>query len=315
MTLTKEPLDSNHFIKPLYYASSARLVFKTILSSIKFGPVDHILLPAYIGITDREGSGVFDPIQELHLNYDFYPVDSKLSLDYDAIVNKKKKPKAILVIHYFGFFQRNILSLRDHCIKEKIILIEDCAHAFNGLFRKDNELFPGQIGNYAFYSIHKYLPTKDGGVGYAKAPFILSSKNHLGDISQETFSQVNLADIDAIKTKRLNNYNYMLKLLRKNNKDYSILHEKLDAETIPLNFPLIIHNKKRENLYFKLIEYKIPVIALYYRLIEQIDKNIHPISYSISQDILNLPTHQDIEIADIELMVTTLHKILDNGEI
>ena len=70
-------------------------------------------------------------------------------------------------------------------------------------------------------------------------------------------------------------------------------------EDIPQSFPLRIMHGMREKLYFYLVEHAIPVTALYYRLIDQIKKEEFPTSFAISNEILNLPVHQDITQNDI----------------
>jgi len=73
-----------------------------------------------------------------------------------------------------------------------------------------------------------------------------------------------------------------------------------------MNLPIIVKNNKREKLYFKLMDEGIPTIALYYRLIDSIDRRQYPDSYYLSNNILNLPVHQDITKNDIEILTKKL---------
>ena len=68
---------------------------------------------------------------------------------------------------------------------------------------------------------------------------------------------------------------------------------------IPQTFPILIKNNQREKLYFYLMDQGAPTTALYYRLIDQIKKEDFPLSHKISQEILNLPVHQDTNQDDI----------------
>jgi len=67
----------------------------------------------------------------------------------------------MLHVHYFGriFAQRNS---RDFCDKNKIILIEDCAHIIHP------SVCDKWVGDYLFFSPHKYFPVKNSGVLYSK---------------------------------------------------------------------------------------------------------------------------------------------------
>ena len=62
----------------------------------------------------------------------------------------------------------------------------------------------------------------------------------------------------------------------------------------------------REKLYFYLLERDLPTVALYYRMIEEIDLTKFPLSGQISQEILNFPVHQDTSIEDIETLTTAI---------
>lgn len=86
------------------------------------------------------------------------------------------------------------------------------------------------------------------------------------------------------------------------------MHPFLDKGTVPLNFPIIVNNDKREKLYFKLIEDGIITTSLYYRIISEIDRVEFPVSYSISNSILNLPVHQDTTKEDLRFIVKHLTK-------
>lgn len=68
--------------------------------------------------------------------------------------------------------------------------------------------------------------------------------------------------------------------------------------------------EKKIGFEFYRINKKIETTSLYYRIIEQIDRKKFPVSYYISNHILNLPIHQDITIKDIEYMAKGLKEVL-----
>tara|TARA_B110001450_G_C17442478_1_gene408502 strand:+ start:324 stop:551 length:228 start_codon:yes stop_codon:yes gene_type:complete len=68
----------------------------------------------------------------------------------------------------------------------------------------------------------------------------------------------------------------------------------LTKEEGPLNFPIIVKNNLREKLYFFLISEGVETCAMWYELAPEINKNKFPLSYNISNSILNLSTHHDL---------------------
>ncbi len=309
--ITKKPIDKNKFAKDIHFTSSARVGFKYLLKELSFNNEEKILLPAYIGITDREGSGVFDPISDLNIKYDFYKIKKNFQVDLDDLILKLKtgKVKAVLIIHYFGFLHCDIEFISEFCKTNNIILIEDCAHAF---VSKHKDRFLGSYGDYSFYSIHKFLPTKDGGILQINnndselSPFSDVEKKISFDTLQQ-FSKVNFDEISMV-CKR--NYNYLIEKIYDID-EIELLFPQLPDGIVPMNLPIIVKNNKREKLYFNLMEVGIPTIALYYRLIDSIDERLYPDSYYLSNNILNLPIHQDITKEDIELLTEELNNIIN----
>lgn len=304
--ITKSPIDKNKWIENIFYTSAARVGFKHLLKNLHFNGKEKILLPAYIGITDREGSGVFDPISELKINYDFYGLEKNMKINKEDLETKilSGQFKAVLVIHYFGFAHCDIDWVSILCKKNNVLLIEDCAHTFSSTYKN---IPLGNFGDFSFFSIHKFLATEDG--GFLK---IINKSFQLPKISDsyqriklETLEHLNKSKINEISKIRIRNYKYLRDKLE-NIDAIEILYPDLPQGIVPLNFPVIVKGNKREKLYFKLTEDKIPTIALYYRLIDVIDKDEYPASYYLSNNILNLPIHQEISPEEIDYIVERL---------
>jgi len=280
------------------------------LETLNIARNEVVLLPAYIGITEREGSGVFDPIIETKIEYDFYAVDRKLQIDLQSIIDliETKKVKAILCIHYFGFPQESIFKLNSICKKNKIILIEDCAHTISSNI---GNIQLGSIGDYAFFSLHKYFPMEIGGMFRSNSKYneLYNSLNDEEILDERNISIFLCSNKPFIKIKRIQNYNYLLSKI-KNFKSIELLYPELPEGTVPLNFPVIIKSGIREKLYFKLMELGAPTVALYYRLIEEIEPKRFPESYYVSKNILNIPIHQDIKENDIDVFIYKLEQAM-----
>jgi dTDP-4-amino-4,6-dideoxygalactose transaminase len=291
---------------------AARIGFRSILEKLGFGHEDTILLPAYIGITDREGSGVMDPVASVQSKVEFYPVDQRLAGDLDFIETRMKygKLKAILVIHYFGIAQNDMATVRSLCDQYGTILIEDCAHSWCSSI---NGVSLGDFGEYSFGSIHKYLAAQDGGfVKWRKGLSLCGKLAPLEEISLASLVDYASADYPAIAEARLKNYRYLADRL-KNQAGIEIMYPELESGIVPLNFPILVTGMPREKMYFDLIDRDFTLIALYYRLIPEIEKRCFPESHRLSQSILNLPVHQDATIEDLNALVDSMQDILNQA--
>jgi dTDP-4-amino-4,6-dideoxygalactose transaminase len=304
--MIKDPIDKSKYIENIYFTSNARVGFKYLLEQMSFNNEDEILLPAYIGITDREGSGVYDPISELGINYDFYSIEQNFSINIDDFQYKitSGKFKAALLIHYFGFLHCDIELIRSMCRKNNVLLIEDCAHS---LFSTYQDIRFGDFGDMSFYSLHKFLPIENGGF------FKINNDNFKNLINEEFSENIDLFTLmQYCKSKQFHiaeirtlNYQYLLNKL-KDLDGLTILFPELPQGVVPMNFPVIIKNDNREQLYFFLKDKNIHTTALYYRIIDEIDRKKYPISYYLSDNILNFPIHQDITTADLDFLVECL---------
>ena len=115
---------------------------------------DSVLVPAYIC------PAVIDPFQKLGIQILFYPVDQALAPDASAIRELLlKKPRAILIVHYFGFAARAEAVIQE-CRDHGLWIIEDCAHTLP----LPSKGIKGDLGDVTMYSLPKLLPVPDGAV-------------------------------------------------------------------------------------------------------------------------------------------------------
>ena len=304
--LIKSPESQYSCVLPLQYSRTARAAFHIILKYLDFSSGKKLLMPAYIGITDREGSGVFDPVLETATPYEFYALDRKLSAIKDDLYGliQSRKYKALLVIHYFGFCQNDMAEIVRLCRENDVVLIEDCAHAMlsDG---PDGRL--GRFGDFSFFSIHKFLATGEGGC------LRVNNRDHRRLLrlppptrpKPTVLDMIARADLEAIREKRRSNYLGLLELID-DCPGIEILYPELPNGIAPHNLPITVKDAQREPLYFKLIDRGVPAIALYYRLIESIENGNYDDALYVSENILNLPVHQDIEAEDLELIAREL---------
>jgi dTDP-4-amino-4,6-dideoxygalactose transaminase len=307
--IRKHPYRVNAFFDRRYLLSSARAGLSYIIDLLDLNTDNKILLPSYIGINDKEGSGVFDPISAKKVGYEFYRLNKDLSIDMDDLCEKIKDSsiRAVLLIHYFGFVQCDLEKIVKICKKNNLYLIEDCAHAF---MSKYNNKCVGKFGDVSFFSLHKYLPITDGGALVINNDKIKDPQITDHFISEKTLRLLYQYDMKLINQVRRKNYKFLSKKIEQIS-GLDILYKNLPSGIVPLNFPVIVKNKNRDDIYFKLLDKGIETTALYYRIIEQIDERQFPISHYVSDHILNLPIHQDITQKDIKYMTKELKEIMD----
>ena len=137
-----------------YWYGGSQAIYQGV-HSLGLRKGDIVLVPAY-----SCGSEVAS-LLAADLTLEYYRCLSDLSPDFKHLeILCRKKPKALLFIHYFGFPQP-MQALVGFKKKHKLFLIEDNAH---GLYSRDGSGNPlGRIGDIAIFSFTKSLPATDGG--------------------------------------------------------------------------------------------------------------------------------------------------------
>lgn len=307
--ITKSAQNKEMLTKSLTFTKSARDAWKLIIKSvIQDRGYANILLPSYIGITDREGSGIFDPVESTKADFTFYNMKSDLSIDFESLskLMYTKKFNILLVVHYFGFCRNDLKKIRELCDQNNVIFVEDCAHAFH-LGLKNEKL--GIAGDFSIYSIHKHLPVDSGGVLKNISKKIkLINLPEVDRISAEPAVQLLNSDLGAIAEARRKNYSLYADKLS-GVEGVEVMYG-LEDGVVPQTFPILVKNKMRERLYFHLIDKDMPMTALYYRLLDELSAQHYPFVHEVSEMILNLPVHQDISERDISSITKDISTFL-----
>lgn len=294
--ITKKPENINNYKMHCCFFESARRAFAHVLSQHQSLT---ILVPAYIGYSSREGSGVFDPIRESGITYCFYKMNRDLYIEMADLQNQllKNEEGILLLIHYFGFRDPNYSKVKELAIKMNYIVVEDYAHALYTYLCGGERNF-----DYAFFSLHKMLPYRNGGMLLSKYPQ-----------ESETIESFNLYEYDCyqIAQRRRKNYQKLKELIEPLCAPFHIhLLRDTIGDTVPQSFPILLPDtKSRDMLYFGLNEAGYGVVSLYHELIPEID-GYYSEAHFLSSRILNLPIHQDVSINELELMVRSLKQLL-----
>jgi len=296
MIITKTPSKTDQFAWSRLFFPAAREALRFILEREE-GPRRGILLPAYIGWSSREGSGVFDPVRETKTPYAFYRLRSDLSIDLDDFrrATAQHRGALVLFIHYFGFPDPRLETARKLARMHHATIIEDCAHALFTFFLAPS---PQLIADYAIFSLHKMLPYADGGM------LLSRRRQHEESSCFYDLFQYNFA---AIAERRRQNYSQIADVLAPlaPKLGITLLRPTCDA-AVPQTFPILLPAPAlRDRLYFTLNGEGYGAVSLYHSLIEEIDASFQQ-EHRIARHILNLPVHQDATPAQVRRMAKRL---------
>ncbi len=302
MKIEKLAKNPNAFKRRYFYYSNARSAFRSYMEALGIERGDRILLPAYIGWSSREGSGVFDPVAAMGLSAVFYRLESDLSIDVTYFENLLTYGgfKLLVVIHYFGFvdpFYEEVVRMA-HARGMKVI--EDEAHA---LFTDMVGGISGHLGDAAIFSLHKMLPRDRGGI------LCINSSEGIVDLAQfgnEEWRDCFEYDFARIANSRIENAKTLAIALKDRIKGVASFHPILKPGEVPQTYPVWISGVSRNRLYEKMNHAGFGVVSLYHTMIEQLSRVDFPISFDISRHIMNLPVHQDANPQDMLNLVDVL---------
>jgi dTDP-4-amino-4,6-dideoxygalactose transaminase len=145
------------------YYSYARGALIAALHSIKISKqmvsYPRVWAPAFICDT------VFFLLEHYQIEYSCYPVNDDLLPDWNYLERCTfSNNDVLLLVYYFGF-PMGISAAKSFCQKNRLLLIEDCAHSIT------QEIKPDQIGTHgvaAIFGLRKIIPIPNGGFLYMK---------------------------------------------------------------------------------------------------------------------------------------------------
>jgi len=309
-SITKIALHSDGFRRRIYDFANARSAFKAILQGLGMrSGCDEVLLPAYVGWSPREGSGVMDPIKELGLNPVFYRTTSRLRIDVDDVSRclRKGRARVLLIIHYFGFPDPGYEQVCQLARENGLVVVEDEAHSMlsdlvGGMC--------GRLGDFSIMSLHKLLPVPHGGLlvvnDAAKSTtwgsFELPRDQSLSNIDFREY------DIFSIASHRRRNASRLIELLA-SVPNVELLMPLSDG-VVPQTLPIVLKVGCRDTVYRLLNAEGFGVVSLYHTMVAEIDHMKHPEAHWLARHILNLPVHQDVNPTLLEPMVDRLCNII-----
>lgn len=306
--ITKLAETQHGLFRPGFAFPNARSAFRAYMQALGLGPGDGVLLPSYIGWSAREGSGVFDPVEELGVRYAFYRMTDRLAIDIDDLRRqiRDRRFRLLVLIHYFGFPDPQYASVCELARECEVPVLEDEAHAMlsdviGGIC--------GRLGDAAIYSLHKLLPVADGGRLVLNRPEAVEISVQDG-IAPQAASILQDYDLYQIAKKRRFNAEYLLDALRSSDLPITPLFDQLPDGVVPQSLPVVIERGSRDDLYFAMNAAGYGVVSLYHTLIRQIASDEFPDSHALSRKIMNLPVHQDTNPEILSSLLECLHEQL-----
>lgn len=187
----KEKIKGYTLLGEVSIHSSGTEALHEILSKIEFKKNDYLLIPEFC--CER----ILLPLFNLGINFEVLKSDNIFDINLESYTDFLKKDiniKAILLVHSYGYVNKNLIPIINMAKSNNILIIEDIAGAF-GLNFEGRKL--GTYGDYTF-----------GSFGHDK----LSSVNALG------FSSLKRNDTLRFTSPNKNiklNYNFFIKQIRK----------------------------------------------------------------------------------------------------
>jgi hypothetical protein len=295
---------------------NARIALKAVIESFCDRAGDLILLPSYIGWSKNEGSGVFDPVRETGIGYHFYRLSRTLEIDFADICKKIEslKPRIVLLIHFFGYPDVFYREISEFAHNHGCLVLEDEAHS---LFSHFVGGATGRYGDASIFSLHKMLPVPCGGL------LRISADSALRPITSLIHSRLRhelpfaLFDFDfyGIFEARRSTAMKMLQCIQESGSLVHPLRPILPPGVAPQTLPITVRCALRDRLYFDLNDLGFGVVSLYHTLVSFIPRADFADSFWLSERILNLPTHQDVNIDFIGSMFESLRQMaLEDGD-
>ncbi|MFG1677836.1 DegT/DnrJ/EryC1/StrS family aminotransferase [Micromonospora sp. NPDC049282] len=313
-TIPKTATDPAGFRTPSLFYGAAREGMRDLLAQPQVwrGERRDILLPAFIGWSANEGSGVFDPVTELGLDPGFYDLTEDLAVDLPALKARldERRYDVVVVIHYFGRTERAIGRIRELTDRHGALLLEDLAHAW---FTHALGGPAGRTGEVALYSLHKMLPMPDarGGMVTYRDPARITGQRE----TEPAFSR-HLLDHDAVGIARRRQENFraltaLLRALPERGRAFELMWPELHDDDAPQTLPVRILGAGRENrdhVYAAMNRDGFGMVSLYHTLIEHLRDR--PTMADLARHIINFPVHQDVTPKDYPALVGSFRRAL-----
>jgi dTDP-4-amino-4,6-dideoxygalactose transaminase len=307
-TITKTAVDPQTDYQPALFYASAREGMQDFLSAVLDAPDDGVLLPAFIGWSANEGSGVFDPVLNVRARAGFYGLHGDLSVDVEKLTEMldTQKFRVLVVIHYFGRTDPRIAELRELADRHGMLLVEDLAHGF---YSSRGDGGAGSYGDMNLFSLHKMFPVPEGGmITYPRADLVTTQKSTRPALA-ETILSYNWMAIASARRGNFEAITSLLRALPECGNEFTLLWPELDDSDVPQTLPVRITGDNRDAIYRGMNEAGFGMVSLYHTLIEPVRSGFE-LEIDLSKHIINFPVHQDVASGAVNALVASFQTCL-----
>lgn len=285
---------------PSLFYGSAREGMLDLLNNLPSSRAQGVLLPAYIGWSPNEGSGVFDPVKASGRPVDFYALNDDLTVDLTDLKAQVQSGlyQVLLVIHYFGRIQPGLAEITGIAQRNGMVVVEDLAHAlYTSLVTKG----AGVTGDVNLYSLHKMLPTSGGGFATYRNRSILSGQSSSSPQYAVELASYDLAEIAERRRSNFQALTDFLQQARTRDTLFRFLWPELRPDEVPQSLPVVVAGNGRDAIYAAMNADGYGMVSLYHTLIPELGDRFPRMS-ALARHIINFPIHQDVARADLEPM-------------
>jgi hypothetical protein len=325
----------------LTFLNGGKAALIVISESLLNQGIDQILLPSYLCPT------IVDTLEQRGVKCAYYHVNIDLSPEPGDLANKARSQRAILFINYFGFHlpepvKRQLMELQAN----GVILVEDNAQGGfwqdstgDFVFNSMRKLVPHD-GGYLFsrFDVTPIIQ-KHHGMQNRRLPVIREYRQKLADyLFKEKYSYPDLRDLyemaerhynmdtviegdgqerfsiehldwEGIKTKRRDNYLYLLNAIREV-EELPPIFPFLEEENLPLGLPVYVKREIRDQLFDDLGNEGIGLTVHWKDVSTDARLNHNPTAVDISRRILTLVIDQRCSHKQLDHLVRTLKDCL-----
>lgn len=264
-------------------------------SLLASGRIKRVLMPAYVGRSPSDGSGLWDPLTDLDAPIETYRTDRRTFVDVEDLEQRVRRgpPPLVLLVHYFGFPQPALERIAQLVHGSSGVLVEDCAHSLL------SEVAYGACGNTGDFTIYSFVKLLGRGPG---AIVDNTGSRDMPEPTGHAAPPVVAEDWIRLSHVRRRNYDILSDLV---GAEATLVHPELPSNVVPQSLPVLVPPSSRHAIYDSLNDQGFGATALWHTLAHAAGAPQDAEARWLSHRILNLPVHA-ADPSQTELMARAL---------
>ncbi len=146
-------------VKYAVFLNTCTSALEIAVNYLKLKKGDEVIVPCEtfiatgMAVTSQGGKVVFANVNKNTFCLDLKEIKKRVT----------KKTRAVMLVHFGGYMPYDVKEIKKFCKRNKIIIIEDCAHATGSKMKNINAGSIGEAGCFSFFST-KTITTAEGGM-------------------------------------------------------------------------------------------------------------------------------------------------------